>query len=116
MKMVIARSVGYGFLVLSIASSLVVIIVSFRELSPAAELDFWITVLLCLVYFCGLIIAFWNQTISGILLLSVGLAIGIPTAILNIWAGVFYGLPPMIAGIAFLIGVLFFSLKQTSST
>lgn len=115
MRILIPRLIGYIFLILSLGLVMLIILLSLRESSPAGEMDFWITVLLALVYTCGLIIALWKQYISGILLIATGLAIGLPNAVLNIWAGAIFGLPPLIAGIAFITAWIYSPAKQTAS-
>lgn len=115
MRMLMSRLVGYVFLILALVQVMIIILLSLRESSPAGELDFWITVILALVYVCGLIIALWKQFISGILLVVTGLAIGLPNAVLNIWAGAIFGLPPLIAGIAFITAWMYSQIKQTAS-
>ncbi len=111
----ISRGIGYLFLILSLFLVTFIIALSFRESSPIGETDFWITLLLCLVYVSGLIIALWRQFIAGLLLVATGLAIGLPNATLSIWAGAFYGLPPLIAGIAFITAEIYFRVRPTAS-
>ncbi len=111
----ISRGIGYVFLILSLSLVMLVILLSFRESRSIGEMDFWIIVLLALVYTSGLIIALWRQFISGILLVATGLAIGLPNATLSMWAGAFYGLPPLIAGTAFITAEIYSRVKQTAS-
>ena len=56
-----------------------------------------------LYYLLSLYIAVERPFISGVLLISAGLVVGIPNADINIWAGTFWGLLPLISGITFLI-------------
>ncbi len=115
MKTIISRLVGYVFLILSLSMILLIILLSLREPSQVGEVDFWISVLLALVYACGLIIALWKQFISGILLIVTGLAVGLPNVLINVWAGAIFGLPPLIAGIAFIAAWAYSGVKQTDS-
>ena len=68
-----------------------------------AERDFVILVVLSVNYLLSPFIAYKWPFVSGVLLISVGLGLGVSMAILNTWVGIYYGFLPLISGIAFLI-------------
>ncbi|MFC2034273.1 hypothetical protein ACFLTT_02600 [Chloroflexota bacterium] len=103
----IARWVGYLSGLFALFSITGVLLVSFASPHSSSGWDFVITIVLCFIYLVSLIITYWSPFVAGVLLLSAGLAIGIPTMIINIWAGIFFGLFPMLAGISFItMGVI----------
>ena len=71
------------------------------------QIDFVVAVGLSLYYLLSLYIAVERPFISGVLLITAGLVVGIPNATINICAGIFWGLLPLISGIAFLIAGIF---------
>jgi hypothetical protein len=68
-----------------------------------AERDLIMLVICSISYLLSPFIAYKWPFVSGVLLVSVGLGLGVSNAILNIWVGIYYGFLPFVAGIAFLI-------------
>ena len=98
-----SRWLGYIVGILALAQIVIVSAFSLMSSPYYAEGDLIIAAGLSLSLILSLILARWWPFISGILLISAGLAVGATNAIIYIWVGIFYGLLPLIAGIAFLI-------------
>ena len=110
----VLRGFGYFFLFLSLGLGATIIVLSFKDTNPVQQLDFWVTVLLVFAYVGGIFMTFWRQLIAGIFFIGIALAVGLPSAILSLWAGAFFGLPPLLAGMAFIAAELYFRSRYST--
>ena len=106
MKTTISKGFGYFFLVLSLVLQVTLILISVRE-AAVTDFQFWIVVILAIIYLACLLMTFWQQYVSGMLLIAAGIFVGLPNLILFSGAGVIFGLPPLIAGVAFILAEVF---------
>ena len=116
MKATISKVIGYLFLVFSLSLVVTVVLLSVKDANATPDIDIWILVILIIVYLASLLLAFWKQFIAGLVLLSAGLLIGFPNAIINIWGGLIFGLSPLIAGTAFLLAHIFSNTRKSGSS
>ncbi|MFC2038833.1 hypothetical protein ACFLUG_03580 [Chloroflexota bacterium] len=105
----IFRYTGYAFLAIGLLSLMFIITVSI----PSLNIDDGVTLIVLLFYIGSLFLAHQRPIITGIILITITLAVGVPPIITSyIWVGALYGLPPLIAGIAFIISGIWTSMEE----
>jgi len=104
--------VGYGVGVAALG--LDVLIVMMRRESDG-DWDYFLPITLVGIPVVSLVLASRWPLIAGLALIAAGLSVGVPIATINVWVGAFYGLPVLVAGLAFLVSSILSSMKESRS-
>jgi len=78
--------------------------------------DYILPIAMVLIPLVGLILAYRWSFIVGVVLIGTGLFVGVPVITMNAWAAVFYALPPLVAGLAFLLVGIFSWVEEGGSS
>ena len=98
------RFIGYAFLIISLLSIVFIIVVSV----PTLDMDDAATLIILLIYIGAFFLAHQRPFLTGFMLITVTIGAGVPPAITNyFWVGALYGLPPLVAGISFIMNGIY---------
>ena len=91
------------------------ILLSLRSTLSYGAWDYVLPIVLVVIPAVSLLLASKWPYIAGVALISAALFMGVPLVTQDIWVAVFYVLPALIAGLAFLLSGIFFWIEESGS-
>jgi len=97
------KLIGFISVAIGIVMMFTIILLSFKDTGAIGGVDLWFLLIHTSAYLGGLTLALWRPRLAGLLLVTASIAVGLPSGLINPWAGVIYGVPPLISGLAFIL-------------